>query len=167
MSGLNWSRHHFLRIFRSSNIAVAGAVIGAVSGQSGADVDALSPLNEKQANTPLYMARLYGRQRIVELLRMLGAADLDPETLADVELTESIASAAMELARKKIRDMRLARKIGGNLQEGEKRSFVAIAEAVERTLRKHSNFADLESIQQYRERYLAAPNFGVFRQMQL
>ena len=135
---------------KAGNLAVVEFLV-----DHGADVDAVNQLNERVEITPLYMARLYARPRIVEFLRMRGAHDLEPEVLADVELTESMAKAAREVMLKRVQDARLGRK-SRNVQEDVRQEILAITGAAERTLRKNGNFTDLEAIEQYRKTYMAA-----------
>ena len=122
----------------------------------GADVDAENVLGENRRITPLYMAHKHGRPRIAEFLRMRGAADIDPEIRADLELTDSMAAAAKEHARKLMRDAQLGVNRNGSLQDAERKSFLAISGAAEKTLREQGNLSELEAIQKHRARYLSA-----------
>ncbi|MCY4594706.1 MAG: ankyrin repeat domain-containing protein [Bryobacterales bacterium] len=120
----------------------------------GGEVDAVNPLMKERRVTPLYMAYQKDRARIADFLKFRGADDFDQATRERLELGANTSAAVKELWEKRVRDLRKYQET--DPQTLLREEFKVFANATEETLRAQGKQDQVEELQQFRERYLAA-----------
>ncbi len=129
----------------AGNYAVVEALLlfGAeVDAVLGAEADATDPPPEQGGVTPLHLAYRRGRNRIADLLRAHGAAELAPELRRELELSGALYRAAERVRATASGDVRTATQMG----------LEALSRATEQTLSEQGRLEELAGWRQIRER---------------